>query len=208
MISSTAIPEIQKNQKKWPLFFCFFFWGIFLNFGHPQKENWWEESFFFEFFEFVEFFEFSGRSKFKKFKKFKKKWPGFFCFFFWGIFLNFGHPQKENWWEESFFFLNFLNLLNFLNFRDGPNSKNSKKNWPGFFFAFFEFWLSSKRKLVGRVLFFLNFLNLLNFLNFRDGPNSKNSKKIGQFFFLNFLIFLNFGNPQKENWWEESFFFF
>ena len=49
--------------------------------------------------------------------------------------------------------------------------------------------------------------NFLNFLNFRDGPNSKNSKKLARFFF-NFLNFLNFGNPQKENWWEESFFFF
>ena len=26
-------------------------------------------------------------------------------------------------------------------------------------------------------------------------------------FFFNFLNFLNFGNPQKENWWEEFFLF-
>ena len=84
-----------------------------------------------------------------------------FCFAFFLVnFLNVGNPQKENWWEESFFFLNFLNLLiflNFLNFRDGPKFKKfKKKNGQVFFefFEFFEFWQSSKRKLVGRVLFF------------------------------------------------------
>ena len=73
MISSTAIPEIQKIQKKKPGQFFL----NFLNFGNPQKENWWEESFFFfeffEFVEFIEFFEFSGRSKIQKNQKIQKK---------------------------------------------------------------------------------------------------------------------------------------
>ncbi len=113
-----------------------------------------------------------------------------FCFFF-VIFLNFGNPQKENWWEESFiFFFFFLNFLNFLNFRDGPNSKNSKnskKKWPVVFFPeFFEFWQSSKRKLVGRVLFFFEFVEFFEFFEFSGRSKiqkiQKIQKKPGHFF--------------------------
>ena len=75
-------------------------------------------------------------------------------------FLNFGNPQKENWWEESFFF-DFFEFVEF--------------------FEFFEFWQSSKRKLVGRVLFFFfeffEFVEFFEFLNFRDGPKFKKIKK-------------------------------
>ena len=85
------------------------------------------------------------------------------------------------------------------------NSKKTKKNKTGCFS--FNFFLNFAKENWWEEYFFLNFLI---FLNFRDGPNSKNSKnskKNWPGFFLNFLNFLNFDNPQKENWWEESFFF-
>ena len=108
------------------------------------------------------------------------------------------------------------------------------------FCFFFEFWQSSKRKLVGRGLF----------LNFCHPGNSKKKQKTIWLFFLfvwvsgilkkkaggkmpfffgfflpsrkfkkktkkktascfwDFFHFLNFGNPQKESWSEESFFDF
>ena len=144
-----AIPDI-KTTKKIKIKLAVFL--NFLNFGNPQKENWWEESFFF----FLIFFEFFDFSEFWKFKKFKKNWLFFFFNFL--NFLNFGNPQKENWWEESFFLVDFFVFF-------------------VFFFDFFEFWKFKKFKK--------------NWL-----------------FFLNFLNFLNFGNPQKEKLMGRVLFFF
>ena len=163
MISSTAIPEIQKNQKN----------AVFFEFWQSSKENWWEDNFlnflnlarkfkkfkknnwpfFLDFLNFgnpqkktggkspFEFFAFPGRSKFKKFKK---NWSFFL------IFLNFGNPQKKTCWEEYFF-----------KFFEFPNSKKNKRL--AVFFEFFEFWQSSKRKLVARVTFFFNFFEFPKF---------------------------------------------
>ena len=115
----------------------------------------------------------------------------------WVIFIIFG--------LTFLFFFRILAILKkkaggkrpFLNFCHPGNSKKNKKQ-SGCFFYFFEFRESSKRKLVGRCLFFLFF-----FLPSRKFQ--KKQKKTASCFW-DFFQFLNFGNPQKESWWEESFF--
>ena len=149
------------------------------------------------------FFEFLPSRKFKK----NKKQSG--CFF---IFLSFGNPQKKAGGKMPFFFPLPI-----------PEIQKKQKNSKLFlgFFPFFEFWQSSKRKLVGRVFFliFLNsqkeswweesfFLNFLFFLNLGHSQKGSWWEVIIFFcFFLIFLIFLNLGHSQKGSWWEVFIFF-
>ena len=115
----------------------------------------------------------------------------------WVIFINFGLTFLFffEFWQSSKRKLVGRGL--FLNFCHPGNSKKNKKQ-SGCFFYFFEFRESSKRKLVGRCLFFLFF--------FAIPEIPKKTKKTASCFW-DFFQFLNFGNPQKESWWEESFFF-
>ena len=201
----------------------FFFFLIFLNFGHPQKESWWEGSIFFCFFCFFWFFWFFwilAIPEIQKNQKNKKKIGLlFFCFFwfFWILAILKKKAGGKGPFFFVFFFFDFFDFFEFWPSRKFKKIKKIKKKLALYFFCFFWFfWILAilKKKAGGKGPFFFWFFCFFWFFWFfwilaipEIQKNQKNQKKLAFYFFWFFWFFWILAILKKKAGGKGPFFF-